>query len=118
MMTNSNNRLGTSLLGLLTDDPTIVALGTPSLFVLSLAVAFIVPGEMLLGALVGSGDTRGAFLIELAITSLVLVYTWLAAFQLELPLVFLWLVVPVAWILRTLLAYVRLRSGRWLEIRV
>lgn len=55
---------------------------------------------------------------ELTITSLVLVYTWLAAFQLELSLVYLWLVVPVAWILRNLLAYARLRSGRWLDIQI
>ena len=107
-----------SLLSLLTDDPAIVAAGASSLFVVSLAVVFIVPGEMQLGALVGGGDTQGAFLIELTITSLVLVYTWLAALQLELPLVYLWLVVPVAWILRNLLAYARLRSGRWLDIQV
>ncbi|HZL99805.1 MAG TPA: MATE family efflux transporter [Planctomycetota bacterium] len=106
------------VLELFADDVALLPGAAASLSALLLAMLVAVPGEMLVSAVVGTGDTRGALGIEAVVTLFTLLYIVAAALLLHWPLHVVWLVVAAGWCLRVALAVARLRSGRWVDARV
>jgi Na+-driven multidrug efflux pump len=104
-------------LAIFTADDAAIEGGLGGLLVVAAALLVAVPGELLLGAVVGTGDTRALLIIEAAVTACVLGMTWTIA-ELRLPAHFAWLAVSAGWILRIALSLSRLRSGAWRALRV
>lgn len=93
------------------DDAQLEGMAT-ALRVVALAMLVVIPAEMWSAAVLGSGDVDAAFLIEVQV-SVVVVAGAVAAAVLGIPIEQLWLVVPAAATIALVLAYTRLRSGRW-----
>lgn len=83
-----------------------------ALRIVAAAMLVLIPAELWMAALVGTGDVDAAFVIEL-VTSAVIVMGAVAAAALELPLPYLWLALPAAGAIALALSHARLRTERW-----
>jgi len=101
-----------------TNDVKLIAGALKPLYVVYVASLFCVPGAICLFSLSGTGDTKTSFLIEVATTSVYLVYAVLVALVFKMALEYVWGAETLYWILITILAYFRLKSGKWKKIRV
>ena len=103
-----------ALVGLFTDDPDIVALGSRCLRVAAIAQPLMAIADALAGALRGAGDTRSPMVIALFGPVCVrLSACWLFAMVFELGLLGIWMGTTLDWAVRvTCLAWV-FRRGRW-----
>jgi Na+-driven multidrug efflux pump len=73
-----------------TDDPAAIAGAAPSLRVVAVAMVLVVPAEMWLSAVAGTGATDVAMAIEAVLTVVLLAGTVVAALALGLPLAYVW----------------------------
>jgi len=101
-----------------TNDVKLIAGSIKPLYVVYIASFFCVPGAISLFSLSGTGDTKTSFLIEVVTTSTYLVYAVLIALVLKMSLEFVWGAEALYWIMITVLAYLRLKSGKWKKIKV
>jgi Na+-driven multidrug efflux pump len=106
------------LLHIVTDDASLIGLALKPLYVLYFAMFLFIPGVILLHTLIGTGDTRSAFLIELAAISVYLLHTYFAAIFFKLSLPFIWSAEFTYWSVIGILAFIRLHSRKWKNIRV
>ena len=105
-----------AVLGLLGGDPEVVAACIPSLRVIAAAMLVVVPAQMWFAALSGTGDTRAASMIELTLSGTMLGAAALAGLALRLPLEYIWLSVPLSWLVCLALSYAWIRTGRWQRV--
>jgi MATE family multidrug resistance protein len=89
-----------------------------SLRVVALALLIAIPGEMWYTAVVGTGDTTAALVIELLVTIVMIGATWLAAIQLGWPMALVWLSLPIAWLVSLTASYGWMKSEIWKRVRV
>ena len=79
-----------------TDDPAVLAGAAPSLRVVAIIMVLVVPAEIWLAAVAGTGATHAAFAIELIFSAVLLTCVYLAAIPLSLPLIYVWTSLGVA----------------------
>jgi multidrug resistance protein, MATE family len=89
-----------------------------ALRVVALALLVVIPAELWLAALDGTGDTSAAFGINIAANVLVLAAAYAAVSVLGLRLPFAWLGVPLAGVVALGVAWVWMRSGWWRRVQV
>ncbi|MGE5485359.1 MAG: MATE family efflux transporter [Ignavibacteriales bacterium] len=102
------------LVSLFTQEPRVVSQAAVALRTAGLFQTVLAATDVLNGALRGSGDTRtplkitalGAWLLRIPLT-------YLAVRTLRLPLVAVWLVNGLDWIVRASAVTIAFRSGRW-----
>jgi putative MATE family efflux protein len=105
-------------LALFTSDPAALAGSVASLRVVSLAVAIVIPAEMVFAAVAGTGDTRTTLLIELVLSTTVLAYVYAAAIVLDFPLAAIWVGEILGWLACFLLSLLWLKSERWKRLEI
>jgi putative MATE family efflux protein len=84
-----------------------------SLRVVAFALLIAIPGYMWFTAVLSTGDTVVALIIELTLTVLMIGLTYLAAIQLEWSITQIWLVLPLIWLGFLILSYSWMKSGLW-----
>lgn len=99
-------------------DPETAAGCVAGLRVVALSLLVVVPGEIFVSALCGTGDTRANFAIELAGSVCIVAWSYAAALLFEYPLEYVWASVIIGWLVCGSLAYLRLRSGRWQRLAI
>jgi len=87
--------------------------GEASLRVLSLAMLVVIPAEMWAAAVIGTGDTFASFWIEAVLSVVMIGGAYLAASVLDLPLYYVWMVIPISWLVCWVLSFFWIRSGHW-----
>lgn len=102
-----------TVLSLFTDDATAVDGAVGTVRVVALAILVVIPADMWLAAVFGTGDTDAAFVIEVLTTVVMLGCAYAAALVLDLQLPYIWLSLPVAWLIELPLSYGWVRAGRW-----
>ncbi|HPD65383.1 MAG TPA: MATE family efflux transporter [Bacteroidia bacterium] len=107
-----------TLLRIITSDSQIIGLSVNSLYSIFFALMVFTVSANLLHSLSGTGDTRSAFLIEVAAIIVYLVYTFLTSVVFSQPLEIIWLAEAIYWIVIGTLSFWRLKSGRWVKIQV
>lgn len=106
------------LIMLLTDDAVLQAKSIYPLYVIFISLFIFVPGVIFIHSLSGTGDTRTAFIIEVIGIAAYLTFAYLTAMVFRLSLEFIWMSEMFYWGSIALLAYLRLRSGKWKKIKV
>jgi putative MATE family efflux protein len=101
-----------------TNDANLIEGSIKSLYVVYLASLFCVPGAISLFSLSGTGDTKTSFRIEVVTTSTYLIYAVLVALVFKMALHYVWAAETLYWIMITVLAYLRLKSGKWKKIKI
>lgn len=107
-----------SLLRIITNETEIIKLSINSLYAIFIALMIFTVSANLIHALTGTGDTRTAFIIELAAILIYLAYSYITAIILNASLEIIWLAESVYWIVIGVLSFWRLKSGKWKKIRV
>jgi Na+-driven multidrug efflux pump len=105
------------LLAIFAGDPAIIADCVGGLRVIATALIVVIPGEIWLAAVVGTGDTRAAFVIELLLGTAMLGCAYSAA-SLELPLALVWMSLPLGWSLGLIASVAWVRGGRWKRLQI
>lgn len=100
------------VLAVFTDDPAAIAGAAPSLRVLAVAMVLVVPAEIWLAAVAGTGATDVAFAIETVLTVVLLACTYAAAITLDLSLAYAWTSVGIAALVSLGLSHWRLMTQR------
>jgi len=105
-------------LSVFTSDPSSVPGARATLQVAAVALLVVIPAQSWLGALVGTGDTDIALLIELLSTAVLLASAALIGLQLDLELPYIWLSLLAGAVVTLLAAYLFVRGGRWRRANV
>ncbi len=98
---------------LFTPDEAVVGETLTTLAIVGAAIVVIVPADLWLAALFGTGDSDAAAVIEAVATSAMLAFAAVAALVLGLDLEYVWLGLPLASLVTLAAAYGWMRSGRW-----
>src|SRR5262245_5883287 len=96
----------------------ILAQSQASVRLVALAMLVAIPGEMWFVAVLGTGDTAASLGIEFVLTLTMLGLTYYAAIALAWPVTFVWLSLPLAWLLVLTLSYSWMKSGIWKRLQV
>ena len=92
--------------------------GGASLRVVALAMVVAIPGEMWFGAVLGTGDTLAALVIEFVLTATMLGIAYLAAIPLRLPVEWVWLSLPIASAVCLFISYWWMKSRNWQRLQI
>jgi MATE family multidrug resistance protein len=103
-------------LSLFTSDISLLQGSVNALRVVALAIVIAIPGEMMLSAVAGTGDTRGVLIIELLLSLCVLAFAFSAAMIFELPLETVWAAEVVGWLCCASCSYAWLMRRSWKEV--
>jgi putative MATE family efflux protein len=106
------------ILAVFTTDADMIAGSIGSLGVIALAILIAVPGEIFYSTLVGTGDTRIIFTIQMIITFFTLSFAYIAALVLALELEYIWLAEVFGWLVCLLLSWLWFRSGIWQRLDI
>ena len=87
--------------------------GAASLRVVALSMLIVIPAEMWLTAVVGTGDTPAALGIEIALTIVTVGACYLAAIPMAGSLALIWSSLTLGWFVTLIASYGWMRSGAW-----
>ena len=104
------------LLSLFTPDDALAAASVGGLLAVALATVVAVPGDTWFSAVLGTGDTRVAFAIQLTATTGALLWAWLIALHAGLGLGFILLGEVLAWLVCLAASSWWFRGRRWLRL--
>ena len=108
-----------NILSFFTNNQIVIDAGSLSLKVLGLLQIFDAMSQTLWFSLNGAGDTKFPAITEILIMWLIfLPGCWYFVTILEVELVYLWLNFSFYLILMTFILYLRIRSGKWMKIKV
>lgn len=108
-----------SLVRLFSNDPDVIALGTPLLTIGALYQLFDALSVLSDGALRGAGDTRWPFVVRcLASWLIFLPAAWLLAYRFELGLTGAWIGGVFSSATLAVVLYLRFQSGAWRRIEI
>jgi Na+-driven multidrug efflux pump len=102
-----------TVLSVLTSDPGAVESARRTVQVAALALIVVVPAELWLGALNGTGDSGAALALELVWSFVMLGAAAATALHFDLRLEYIWLSLPASAVVALAGSYARLRGGRW-----
>jgi multidrug resistance protein, MATE family len=106
------------LLSLFLSDPEMIDTSSNGLRILALAVLIATPADTWQAAVVGTGDTLAAFVIELLMTLVMLGLAYVVALVLEWPLELIWMAVPISWLLVLGCSFFYLKAGTWQRLEI
>ncbi len=106
----------TPLLALFTPDDALAAASVGGLLAVSLATVLAVPGDTWFSAVLGTGDTRASFAIQLSATSGALLWSWLIALHTNFGLGVILLGEVFAWLICLVASAWWFRGRRWLRL--
>jgi Na+-driven multidrug efflux pump len=108
-----------SLVGLFSDDPDVIVMGTICLMVAAIAQPLMAITDVYAGALRGAGDTRTPMLAAIVGPFLIRLTTcWYFAFEMDLGLLGIWIGSTADWAVRSIWLYSAFVRGRWKTIEL
>ncbi len=106
------------ILALYTNDTRIIQDGVSVLYVLCGAIIILSVSWVLFNAVLGTGDTRYALLIEIVCIIIYLIYVWWIIIFLKQPLNIAWSSEYVYIGLMGILSYIYIKSNKWMKVKV
>ncbi|MFK7806090.1 MAG: MATE family efflux transporter [Anaerolineae bacterium] len=107
------------LMGIFTDDATVINAGVSILSIIALYQIFDGAGIVLSGALMGGGDTRFTMLTRLILAwGFFLPMAWLAIFRLDRGVSGAWVAALIYLVTLAITYFLRFRSGKWKEFEL
>lgn len=107
-----------ALVSIYTNDPTLVEASVPSLYVIASAMLVCSIGSIAFSGVSGTGNTRSALLLELVTLTFYVVYLYLIAIHLRMPVEVCFTTEFVYYTGLLILSIIYLRKGRWQNKRI
>jgi multidrug resistance protein, MATE family len=103
-----------AVLSIFTSDQAAIEGAAGGLRVVLLSMLIGIPAEMWFAAVLGTGDTDAVLLIEFFLTTATLIVVYVAAFVVvPVSLSYVWISLPVAWLIGLVLSYSWVKAGYW-----
>lgn len=106
------------VMGIFTDDPSLVEAALVSLFVMMSTYVFNLPGRICFYAICGTGNTRTALVIEAVVIVAYVVYIYIAIFGMRVSLPWCWFCEVIYTFGVFVLSAAYLRWGNWRHKRI
>jgi len=106
------------LASVFSSEATMLGQSDASLRVIGLAMLIAIPGQMWFTAVESTGDTAAALGIDFLATLVMLGITYLAAIHLAWPIAWVWVAVPITWLVCLTISYGWIKSGIWKRLEV
>jgi len=111
--------LHVEICGIYTDVNEVIELATIPMFMLGLTCLFQIPQTIITGALRGAGDVKYVTIVMTICVGFIRPFcSYILAYNLELGLIGAWITFVIDQVLRFVLTYKRLRTGKWEKISV
>lgn len=108
-----------TMVRLFTNDPQVVPIAAMVIKIAAIEQPLMALEFVLAGALRGAGDTKWAMYISLIGNWFVRIpFLALVIYILDLGIIAIWVVFVIDWLIRSAIAVVRFKSGKWKEIKV
>lgn len=107
-----------AILGVYTDIPDLLVASVPSLWVYCTTPLLVAPGNIYFSAVSGTGNTRVAFILELATLVVYTLYIYVIIEHMRLDVAWCWTSEHVYGAFIFLGCYVYMRRGRWKSVRI
>ncbi|MCB0699420.1 MAG: MATE family efflux transporter [Chitinophagales bacterium] len=107
------NLFAYEFLALYRNEHELIEFAIPSLRIISISSIIMGVATVLFNAVIGTGNTRANFIIEVICVGSYLVYCYIAIERMHLSLTWAWASEFVYWGSLVLISYLYLRSGRW-----
>ena len=101
-----------------TNDPNLIELGIPILYIISLGALTLSFGFILFNGVSGTGKTNISLTIEVIVLAIYLMFGYSMVYLFEKDITWVWNAEIVYGTLLALLSYLYLRSGKWRSSRV
>jgi MATE family multidrug resistance protein len=101
-----------------TNDPGLITLSLPALYVVNVAALFLAVAFVLFSAVSGTGKTQISFLIEITVLFFYLVVAYILTEILRQEVYIAWMTEYVYAILLGGISYLYLKSGKWHAARI
>lgn len=104
---------------LYTDDPDVIAMGSSVLRIIAISQPALALAMVFAGALRGAGDTRWVLVITtVGVWGVRLVLSYVLCIMLGFGLIGAWIAMTADLVLRSILVWLRFRTGHWKTLRV
>ncbi len=104
---------------LYTDDPEVIAMGSAVLRIIAISQPALACAMVFSGGLRGAGDTRWVLIITtVGIWGVRLVLSYILCIMLDMGLIGAWIAMTADLVLRSILVWLRFRTGHWKTLRV
>jgi putative MATE family efflux protein len=101
-----------------TNDPGLIELGIPVMYVVSLGGIFVSIGFVFFSGVSGAGMTKTSLLIEMIILSFYLVYAYFMIYVVKVSVEGAWTAEVIYGLLMILISWLYMKSGRWRSAKV
>lgn len=101
------------IMGIYTDDQTLISASLPSLWVWLVSCLFMIPGSVIFQFISGTGNTRSALAVETGTLVFYMLYIGIMAFYLRFPVEVCWGSEILYWLVLFVLSIVYLYRADW-----
>jgi len=101
-----------------TNDPDMVVMGIPVLYVVSIGALFLSVGFILFNGVSGTGKTNISLMIEIGVLTIYLVYVYQMVFRFDAGVTGTWTAECLYGSLLAILSFMYLRMGNWRKSRI
>lgn len=106
------------ILSIFSEDQTMIDSAMPILVVIVLATLIAIPADIISASVAGTGDTTVTLVIEIIVSTTILVYTYYAAFVADFSLTYIWFAEVIGWLVCLVLSWSWLYSGAWKRLNI
>ena len=103
----------TAILSVYTNDPALIEMGRPVLYIVSVGVFFLGLGFIFFNGISGTGKTNVSLTIEIIVLSIYLLYTYIVIFEFDADVILAWSSEIIYGLLLSLMSLAYLKTGRW-----
>jgi Na+-driven multidrug efflux pump len=106
------------ILRIFMSDEVLIEGSVGGLRLIAVAALVMIPGQMWSAAVLGTGDTLAALVVEIILTAVMLAGAYFAALTFDLSLAWIWMSVPIGWVACHVASYAWIKSRRWERLEV
>jgi len=107
-----------TFLSIYTNDRSLIELGIPIVYIISIAAVLLALGNVLFNGVSGTGMTNVSLYIEVMILAIYLIATFILVQHFKVSVGFVWGVEILYGVLLSISSFIYLKSGRWMGKRV
>ncbi len=107
-----------AILSVYTNDPALIELGRPVLYIVSVGVFFVGLGFIFFNGISGTGKTNVSLTIEIIVICIYLLYTYIIIFEFDADVTMAWSSEVLYGLLLSMVSLAYLKTGKWKKAKL